>query len=77
MLVETPVDTGKARSGWNYTLATTAETGAKIWNDVPYINALNNGHSQQAPMFFIEQIMAQLGELKAGSIVYRDNYKKK
>jgi len=59
----TPVDTGKARSGWNtYTVKEMDGTnGAVIENKVPYIGKLNKGHSQQAPKYFIEQVLSTVG----------------
>lgn len=54
--IVTPVDTGKARKGWynkkNYTIYGTA--AGEINNDVEYIEILNQGHSKQAPKYFIE-----------------------
>lgn len=38
----TPVDTGRARKGWRRT-----KDGTE--NSVPYIGALDDGHSKQAP----------------------------
>ncbi|QGH74606.1 hypothetical protein KNU84_gp098 [Bacteriophage DSS3_VP1] len=52
----TPVDTGYARSRWKvkrYLLV----PGGEITNDADYILRLNQGHSQQAPKFFIEQAL--------------------
>lgn len=57
LVMATPVDTGRARQGWQ------AETPSKIGdeghiiNDVPYIDVLNNGHSTQAPAGFIETVV--------------------
>jgi hypothetical protein len=48
----TPVDTGKARDGWQY------EDGV-IFNDVEYISDLNSGSSQQAPSHFIEKTLLE------------------
>ena len=66
----TPVDTGKARSGWNsYTVKEFDGTiGAVIENKVPYIGRLNRGHSQQAPKFFIEQVLTTVGVITGGDI---------
>lgn len=54
----TPVDTGRAMQGW-----TVREEGttAVITNEVPYIQDLNNGHSKQAPSFYVESILLQHG----------------
>ena len=59
----TPVDTGKARDGWH-------SEGNTIVNDVEYIDYLNEGSSQQAPAYFIEQtVLAQPGVKPNGIIV--------
>jgi hypothetical protein len=42
----TPIDTGVARAGWVRTRGRVVETFA---NRVPYIAALERGHSRQAP----------------------------
>ena len=55
----TPIDTGKARSGWEYQL--TAKDIAYITNEVEYIGILNDGHSKQAPAYFVEQTVHRLG----------------
>jgi len=34
-----------------------------ISNDVDYISELNNGHSKQAPKYFIEQVLSKIGLL--------------
>lgn len=64
----TPVDTGKARKGW-YNKKDTAffskhPRGGEIINPVEYVPELNNGHSKQAPKFFIEQVLMTVGLLK-------------
>ena len=63
--VVTPVDTGEARAGW-YNVKTTdlkGDGGGMINNPVEHIEPLNNGHSQQAPKFFIEQVLLKIGLL--------------
>ncbi len=55
----TPIDTGKARGGWEYQL--TKSDIAYITNEVEYIGYLNDGHSQQAPAYFVEQTVHRLG----------------
>lgn len=55
----TPKDTGKASKGWSSTI--TRSQVATITNDVPYIGILNDGHSQQAPSYFVEQTLHRLG----------------
>tara|TARA_R110002020_G_scaffold475902_1_gene714006 strand:- start:666 stop:980 length:315 start_codon:yes stop_codon:yes gene_type:complete len=42
----TPVDTGRAKSGWNLVRGNMVNT---VSNAVPYIDPLNKGHSSQAP----------------------------
>ena len=59
-LVEaTPIDTGAARAGW---IATSTALGVTIINDVEYIEQLNNGHSQQAPVHFVESVLLNHGK---------------
>jgi len=60
----TPVDTGEARDGWHSTL-----TG--IENTVEHINALNDGHSQQAPALFIEKTLLSRKGVKPSGIIVR------
>lgn len=64
---EMPVDTGRARASWGHQ-TDPAEPGDGIWNEdarsmsieqgsnVEYIEALNEGHSRQAPAGFIDAI---------------------
>jgi len=61
--IVTPVDTGKARSGWymDNRKDIYGYSGAVIVNDVDYISYLNRGSSQQAPQFFIEQVLLTIG----------------
>lgn len=66
LVLETPVDTGRAQAGWE--LNVNNDKSVSIVNDVPYIEALNNGHSQQAPAHFVENIALQHGRPK-GSII--------
>ena len=60
---EMPVDTGRARASWGHG---GKQEGDSVWiemdgglvivqgSNVPYIEALNSGHSQQAPAGFID-----------------------
>jgi len=62
--VVTPVDTGKARAGWDFELNFKDTKGyrtSRIFNEVEYIDVLNTGHSQQAPKYFIEQTLSRIG----------------
>lgn len=52
LVMNTPVDTGNARAGW-----TVNTVAMSVENNVEYIEALNNGHSQQAPAGFVENAM--------------------
>lgn len=58
LAVVTPVDTGEAMRGWN-----TAVIDGKVYinNDVPHIAILNEGHSKQAPAYFVERTLLQNG----------------
>ena len=57
MVLATPIDTGRAREGWEISEVKKDKDRVYITlsNDVPYIQALNQGHSQQAPARFIEK----------------------
>lgn len=61
----TPVDTGRAAAGWTYRLD--GDT-VVLENDVAYVRLLNAGSSQQAPAFYIENIVLKYGK-PSGSIV--------
>lgn len=61
----TPIDTGKARDSWTITYA---GDKALLFNPVPYIEKLNQGHSKQAPSLFIEKTALKFGRPE-GSIV--------
>lgn len=59
----TPVDTGRASAGWHH-------NGKQIMNDVEYVNRLNEGSSEQAPSFFVEQtVLSHKGVSSSGTIV--------
>jgi hypothetical protein len=58
LAVRTPVDTGLAQASWK--IAET-EKGYDISNEVPYIEYLNAGSSQQAPEFFVEKTALKYG----------------
>ena len=55
----TPVDTGLARDSWSHRERLGAVV---IENNVPYIEALNNGSSKQAPEFFVEKTLLKHGK---------------
>jgi hypothetical protein len=58
LLHATPIDTGEARSGWT---KIERPYGNDIINPVPHVEQLNQGSSQQAPQFFIEQVALKYG----------------
>ena len=60
LVIATPVDTGLARESWS--LIQKDKETVIIENNVPYIEELNNGHSQQAPANFIETIALRHGK---------------
>jgi len=61
----TPIDTGEASKGWQ-------RKGNSIVNDVDHIVELNDGSSQQAPRYFIEQtVLNTPGVAPSGNIVTR------
>ena len=57
----TPVDTGEAKDGWELERAVSVDDIARIENAVEHIVYLNDGHSQQAPRYFVEQTLMRLG----------------
>ncbi|GAA0766961.1 HK97 gp10 family phage protein [Brevundimonas olei] len=57
LIVKTPVDTGRARNGWEI-VAEGEHT--VVQNMVPYIGVLNDGHSKQAPANFVESAVASV-----------------
>jgi hypothetical protein len=63
--IVTPVDTGEARSGWKTKKFSDQYgfLGGSILNPVDHIVQLNNGHSKQAPKYFIEQVLTKIGIL--------------
>lgn len=52
----TPVDTGKAADGWQI-------DGTSITNDVEYIQYLENGHSDQAPIGMIRISLEEVPQI--------------
>lgn len=61
----TPVDTGEARKGWKNRVNRRLGKfyNGSIYNEVEHIEHLNNGHSKQAPKYFIEQVLVKIGIL--------------
>jgi hypothetical protein len=62
--IVTPVDTGEAREGWLQVVERSSRgkfLSGTIINTVEHISHLNNGHSQQAPRYFIEQVLSTIG----------------
>jgi hypothetical protein len=54
----TPIDTGRARRGWQQRNINTVE------NKVPYIGRLEKGYSRQAPSGFVRQgVSAAIGKI--------------
>jgi HK97 gp10 family phage protein len=69
----TPIDTGYARSRWEYKILTiNGESIGVISNDADYIDYLNKGSSKQAPPYFIERTLIAIGELSAPVLEYKD-----
>lgn len=60
----TPVDTGNARDHWKI-------KGHDLINDVPYIEQLNAGSSQQAPARFIEATLLSDPQVKPAGIIVK------
>ena len=61
----TPIDTGEARLGWH-------REGDAIVNRVEHINILNQGHSQQAPAYFVESTVMKTPALKPNGIIVKE-----
>lgn len=62
--VVTPVDKGEARAGWRQKTRLSMRgkfLSGTIINDVEHISILNRGHSQQAPRYFVEQVLSTIG----------------
>lgn len=55
----TPVDTGEARNSWQMEAT---EDQTVVQSSSPYMGALNNGHSQQAPAGFIENVIDEVAK---------------
>ena len=57
----TPKDTGFAASRWSRdSIFNTLKDVVGVENDADYIAVLNDGHSQQAPRYFIEATVFRL-----------------
>lgn len=52
VVLRTPVDTGNARSSWTVDISLPDQ--GSVDSDCDYMEALNSGHSGQAPANFIE-----------------------
>jgi len=66
----TPKDTGLAASSWEVVFSGLKEF--KLFNDTPYIGALNAGHSRQAPSFFIENESLKFGRANGVIVEYQN-----
>jgi hypothetical protein len=58
----TPVDTGRAKNGWELIEGT-------IVNNVPYISELNEGHSQQASAKFVESTLISIPQIRPNGVI--------
>jgi hypothetical protein len=73
LVLATPVDTGLARESWEvYPIKVGVHPAYEIRNNTPYIGALNDGHSDQAPAHFIESIALKYGRAKGQVVTYKD-----
>jgi len=61
----TPVDTGNARDSWQV-------SDGKIVNDVPYMEQLNAGSSDQAPARFIEATLLSDPQVRPAGIIVKN-----
>lgn len=55
---KTPVDTGRARASW--TISANGADQTVISNNVPYITALEDGHSKKAPVGMVKVSIAEI-----------------
>jgi hypothetical protein len=55
----TPVDTGRARQGWQAETPKSINENGIVENNVEYIAVLNDGSSKQAPANFVENVVAR------------------
>lgn len=62
LMLATPVDEGTARRGWQATFPTKPYEAGVIENAVPYLSALNDGSSKQAPANFVEGIVQRYND---------------
>lgn len=68
LISKTPVDTGLAASSWTLRM----DSGKQIIsNDVPYIDYLNHGSSEQAPSHFVERTALQYGVPRGAIVEYK------
>lgn len=66
----TPVDTGRARDGWELEESLMKTS---IVNKVEYIDRLNMGYSKQAPSFFIEKTLLNNPSVKPNGVIVEYN----
>ena len=61
LIQATPKETGYAASRWSRdSIFNTLKDIVGIENDADYIRILNDGHSKQAPKYFIQQVVFRL-----------------
>jgi len=73
LVLATPIDTGVAREGWEIREVPGKKFPVyEVTNNVPYISALNEGHSDQAPAHFIEAIALRYGRAVGQVVTYKD-----
>jgi len=65
----TPVDTGEAAASWSYRIIN--KNTILLENDEFYVKFLNAGSSEQAPAFFIENIMLKYGKPLGPIVTYK------
>lgn len=59
LIVATPKDTNRASMGWQVILPSAPYQAGAVENNVPYLEELNDGRSKQAPINFIENVVAR------------------
>lgn len=58
-----PRDTGRSAAAWTFTRAEPSNPVAILSNNIEYIQALERGHSKQAPNGFVAVSIAEIQEI--------------
>lgn len=63
IVVRTPVDTGRLRGNWHISQVITLGERVFISNNLPYAEAIEDGHSKQAPMGMVKVTIAEFDSI--------------